>query len=57
MWILRYHLIQTKDYNKISRICKKYGFIPKQHSSIIYAKAVVKHATQKTSWRALKNEF
>jgi hypothetical protein len=38
-------------------MCKKYGFIPKHHSSIIYAKAAVKYATQNTSWRALKNEF
>ena len=57
MWILRFHLLKTKQYNKINRICKKYGFITRSHSSITYAKASVKHMTQKTSWRTLAREY
>ncbi len=57
MWILRFHLLQTKDYNKISRICKKYGFMPRQNSPIIFAKASIMHMTQKISWRTIAREF
>ncbi len=57
MWILRFHLLQPKDYNKIDRICKKYGFVSRTHSPIIYSKASIKYATQKHSWRSLSGEF
>ncbi len=57
MWILRFHLLQTKDYNKIARICKKYGFLPRQNSPIIFAKASIIHMTQKTSWRLIAREL
>jgi hypothetical protein len=57
MWILRFHLLKSKDYNKISRICKKYGFVTRIHSPVVFAKAYIKYTTQKTSWRALSREF
>ena len=57
MWILRFHLLQTKDYNKIARICKKYGFLPRQHSPVIFAKALLLYATQKKSWRMIGREL
>jgi len=57
MWIIRFHLLGTKHYNKIQRICKKYGFSPRKASPIVFAKATVLHSTQKTSWRALGREF
>jgi len=57
MWILRFHLLQTKDYNKIHRICKKYGFITRIHSPIVFTKAYIKYITQKISWRSLGREF
>ncbi|MDA9129122.1 hypothetical protein N9J72_01430 [Candidatus Gracilibacteria bacterium] len=57
MWILRFHLLQTKDYNKIARICKKYGFSPRQHSPIVFAKGLIIHETQKKSWRMIGREL
>lgn len=57
MWILRFHLLQSKDYNKIERVCKKYGFISRSHSPIVYCKACIKYTTQKYSWRTLSKEF
>lgn len=57
MWIIRFHLLQTKHYNKINRICKKYGFSPRKTSCLVFAKASLLHITQKTSWRALGRKF
>lgn len=57
MWIIRFHLLQTKHYNKIHRICKKYGFITRKISPLVYSKALLLHTTQKTSWRTLGNQF
>ena len=57
LWILRFHLLTSKDYNKIARICKKHGFLPRQHSPVIFAKAVMLHATQKKSWRMISREL
>jgi len=57
MWIIRFHLLQTKHYNKINRISKKYGFVTRKHSTLVFSKALVLHLTQKTSWRTLGREF
>jgi len=57
MWIIRFHLLETKHYNKISRIYKKYDFVPRKISSLVFAKACILHHTQKTSWRALGRQF
>lgn len=57
MWILRFHLLQPKDYNRVTRMCAKYGFISRSHSPLQYAKASIKYATQQTSWRTLSHEF
>lgn len=57
MWIIRFHLLQSKDYNKIQRICKKYGFVPRKTSQIVFAKASLLHHTQKKSWRSLASQF
>jgi hypothetical protein len=57
MWIIRFHLLQTKHYNKITRTCKKHGFIPRKIAPTVFAKACLLHCTQKTSWRALGREF
>lgn len=57
MWILRFHLLESKDYNKITRICKKYGFSARKISPILLAKASVRHMTQTVSWRALAQEY
>mgnify|MGYP000574930995 CR=1 FL=1 len=57
MWIIRFHLLQSKHYNKINRICKKYGFVTRKHTPLVFSKALVLHITQKTSWRTLGREF
>jgi hypothetical protein len=57
MWIIRFHLLQTKHYNKIARACKKHGFMPRKIAPTVFAKACLLHCTQKTSWRALGREF
>lgn len=57
MWILRFHLLSSKDYNKLGRICQKYGFVSRTHSVTVYAKASVKYMTGKYSWRTLSREF
>lgn len=57
MWIIRFHLLQPKHYNKINRICKKYGFVTRKHTPLVFSKALLLHATQKTSWRSLGREF
>lgn len=57
MWILRPHLLRSKDYNKLSRIFQKYGFKTRSHSPTVYAKALMKRVTLGTSWRSLESEF
>ncbi|MCD5375381.1 hypothetical protein LR010_02960 [Candidatus Gracilibacteria bacterium] len=57
MWIIRFHLLQTKHYNKIVRTCKRHGFFPRKIAPTVFAKACLLHCTQKTSWRALGREF
>jgi len=57
MWIIRFHLLQTKHYNKINRIFKKYGFVPRKASALTFAKASLLHHTQKISWRSLARQF
>ena len=57
MWIIRFHLLQTKHYNKINRICKRYDFIPRKFSPLVFSKASLLHYTQKISWRALGRKF
>jgi len=57
MWIIRFHLLQPKHYNKISRIYKKYGFSPRSIPAIIFAKASILHHTQKTSWRTIGKQL
>lgn len=57
MWILRYHLLTPKHYNKVSRLCQKHGFKTRTHSPVLYAKASIKHLTQKNSFRSLSREY
>jgi len=57
MWIIRFHLLETKHYNKVTRIFKKYGFVPKKLSPIILSKACILHHTQRVSWRLLSRKF
>jgi len=57
MWIIRFHLLEPKHYNKIGRIYKKYAFSPRSISWIVFAKSSLLHHTQKTSWRAIWKQF
>ncbi len=56
MWIIRFHLLESKHYNKMNRIYKKYGFLPRRASPVSFAKASLLHHTQKISWRAISRQ-
>ncbi len=57
MWILRFGKLQSKDYNKITRLIKKSGFHTRRIPDIIYAKALVIHTLQKRSLRNIAQEL
>lgn len=52
MWILRFHKLQTKDYNHIKRVFEKIWFNSRL-SSIIFVKALFLHSLEKKSWRKI----
>lgn len=53
MWILRFHKIETKDYNYIKRVFDKMWFSPKKNSGIIFVKALFLHTLYWKSWRKI----
>lgn len=57
MWIVRFHKLQTKDYNKITRLIKKSWFTTRRIAPIIYGKSLVRHVIQKRSLRNVVGEF
>lgn len=52
MWILRFHKLETKDYNHIKRVFTKIWFNSRL-SSIIFIKALFLHILEKKSWRKI----
>ena len=56
MWLIRFHLIETRDYNYVNRICRKMGIAPKRASDIVLIKAILLHIFQKKSWRTVALE-
>ncbi len=56
MWLIRFHLIETRDYNYANRICRKMGIAPKRTSDIVLIKALLLHVFQKKSWRTVALE-
>ncbi|NUJ97188.1 hypothetical protein HGA92_00180 [Candidatus Gracilibacteria bacterium] len=57
MWIIRWHLIDTSDYNFIARELKKSSFVPRKIPSILFIKASILHICQKKSWRKIASEL
>ncbi len=57
MWLIKFQCIKSKDYNKISRLCKKAWFCPKKFSTIILVKWILLHILLKKSWRKLWEEL
>ena len=57
MWLIRFHLLQTKDYNYINRKLKKCGFFSRKIPSIIYIKAIILYLLEKKSWRIISEKL
>ncbi|MFZ2255858.1 MAG: hypothetical protein WAW59_08400 [Patescibacteria group bacterium] len=51
MWLLRFHLVETRDYNKIDRIVARTGYISHNLSTMVLVKGILLHVLQKKSWR------
>lgn len=57
MWILAFHQLETKDYNKISRLFKSHEVWTVKYSSMLLAKALTEYSCQRTSWRKISNKY
>jgi hypothetical protein len=57
MWIIRWQLLDTSDYNFITRELKKNNFIPRKIPPILFVKASIIHICQKKSWRKIASEY
>ena len=57
MWLIRFHLIEPRDYNRISRMCERSGFIAKKFSPLVLVKGILLHIFAKKSWRAISQEL
>ena len=57
MWLLRWHLIETRDYNKIERIVSRAGYGHKNYSSMLLVKWILLHTLQNKSWRLVAWEL
>lgn len=57
MWLTRFHLIEPRDYNRISRMCERSGFVAKKFSPLVLVKGILLHIFMKKSWRAIASEL
>lgn len=57
MWLIRFHLIETRDYNRVERFCYAVGFAPRKLSSMMLVKWLLLHVFQKKSWRQIGKEL
>lgn len=57
MWLTRFHLIEPRDYNRISRMCERSGFVAKKFSPLLLAKGIVLHTFSKKPWRRVATEL
>ena len=46
-------MLETKDYNKITRLVLKTGFSPRKISTMILVKSSLEHDFLKLSWRKI----
>ena len=57
MWLLRFHLIESRDYSRVERFCREVGFTPKKFSAMLLVKGAMLHIFQKKSWRQIGREL
>lgn len=53
MWLIRFHQLQPRDYNMISRKLEKAWFSSRKIAPIIFIKASIEHLLLKKSWRQI----
>lgn len=55
MWLIRFHKLEPRDYNMISRQLEKAWFSSRKISPIIFIKSSIEHIINKKSWRQIAN--
>lgn len=57
MWLIRFHLIETRDYNRVERFCHVVDFSPRKLSGMVLVKGILLHVFQRKSWRQIGKEL
>lgn len=57
MWLIRFHKLEPRDYNMISRKLEKAWFSSRKISPIIFIKSSIEHLLLKKSWRQIASNF
>jgi hypothetical protein len=57
MWLIRFHKLEPRDYNMISRQLEKAWFSTRKISPIIFIKSSIEHILNKKSWRQISNNL
>lgn len=57
MWLIRLHLLKTKDYNKISRICKNAWLENNKYSFVLLVKWLCFHCLLNKPWRQISDLY
>lgn len=57
MWLIRFHKLEPRDYNMISRQLEKAWFSSRKISPIIFIKSSIEHLINKKSWRQISNNL
>lgn len=57
MWLIRFHKLEPRDYNMISRKLEKAWFSSRKISPIIFIKSSIEHLFMKKSWRQIASQL
>lgn len=57
MWLIRFHKLEPRDYNMISRRLEKSWFSSRKISPIIFIKSSIEHILLKKSWRQISSNL
>jgi len=57
MWLIRFHKLEPRDYNMISRQLEKAWFSSRKISPIIFIKSSIEHIIHKKSWRKIASNL
>lgn len=57
MWLIHFHKIQTKDYNRIKKIFLEHNIYLKNLSPTLVSKCLLEHYCQKRSWRKISEKY